>query len=376
MAACCVFAGCASPEGLGAVEQTRAGRCNQLLSFETRRQQSNIVRRAEFYRDAFLEGYIAQILSELTPEHLPQGLAPRVILVSNDAVNAYSFPDGTIYIHTGLLSLLENEAELALVLGHELAHAIHRHALRAFMAYLEIKDSAVADPDWSAPGVGSRDLTAWFGTSEFPEEMKDILRDLEVEADRLGIDMIAKAGYNFNEALEIFEHFSEDGQNLQGAVRAAEMRAAFADVRPLRERVHLTQRQAFDYRLYNLLLNQASRELQRGRFDRALQFAQRCCRASPADARCHFVLGEILRQRNHPGDHHLALRHYHLSIASDASLTESHKAIGIIYLKQGQACLAKSFFETALALKPGAPDSAYIKGYLDQCTTQIEGGDL
>jgi predicted Zn-dependent protease len=376
LAALCLIAGCAGARGLCSIQHTRVERFTQLLSFETRRQQSNIVRRSEFYRDAHLEEFIAQILCDLTPPHLPEGIAPRVILVANDAVNAYSFPDGAIYIHTSLLTRLENEAELALVLAHELAHVTHRHALRAFMAYQEIKNSAAAEHGRSHPGAGARDLTAWFGTGEFPEAMCGILRSLEVEADRIGIDMIVKAGYNFIETLEIFEHLKEDGQNFQSAGRAAEMREAFADIRPLGRRGRLTDRQAFDTRLHNLLLNQAARELQHGHFDRALQSAQRCSRASPTDARCHFVLGEILRQRNHPGDHHLALRHYHLSIASDPSLAGSRKAIGLIYLKQGQARLAKSFFETALALNPNAPDSAYIHAYLDQCTTQIEGGDL
>ena len=87
----------------------------------------------------------------------------------------------------------------------------------------------------------------------------------------------------------------------------------------------------------------------------------------------HFLMGEILRQRNKAEDGLQALAHYHQALAADPLLPEPHKAIGLIHLEQGRALLARGFFEKALAQAPQAPDSDYIRSYLTQCIITIEG---
>jgi tetratricopeptide (TPR) repeat protein len=107
-----------------------------------------------------------------------------------------------------------------------------------------------------------------------------------------------------------------------------------------------------------------------------LRCARRLVRDAPAHACGFFLLGEILRQRNEAGDTPQALAHYFRAIVSDPSFPGPHKAIGLIYFKQGQARLAKRFFENALALAPHSHDNDYIRSYLTQCIITIEGEDL
>ena len=107
-----------------------------------------------------------------------------------------------------------------------------------------------------------------------------------------------------------------------------------------------------------------------------MRCARRLVRDAPAHACGYLLLGEILRQRNEAGDTPQALAHYFRAIVSDPSLPGPHKAIGLIYFKQGQARLAKSFFENALALAPHSHDKDYIRSYLTQCIITIEGEDL
>ena len=123
----------------------RGERLTQLLNFETRREQSAIARRSTSYREPQLEQHLERMLACLMPTEAPEGTVPRIVLLSDPGLNAYSFPDGAIYIHTGLLSHLENEAELALLLAHELAHVTRRHALRVLAAGPAETDVTVFD---------------------------------------------------------------------------------------------------------------------------------------------------------------------------------------------------------------------------------------
>ena len=76
-------------------------------------------------------------------------------------------------------------------------------------------------------------------------------------------------------------------------------------------------------------------------------------------------IGEIYRQRGLASDTQKALRYYQSAIKIDSSYAEPHKTIGIIHFKEGHKMLAKKFFKSCLSI---APDKAYIKGYLKQCT--------
>jgi tetratricopeptide (TPR) repeat protein len=138
----------------------------------------------------------------------------------------------------------------------------------------------------------------------------------------------------------------------------------------------LTDRTVFGKHLQGLLFEQGWLELRHGRWDEALRCARRLLRDVPTQARGHFLVGEILRQRNEAGDEREALAHYHRALAADPSLTGAYKAIGLIHLKNDQARLARFFFEKALALAPHSDDNNYIRSYLTQCTIPIEGEDL
>ena len=141
----CLCWGCSGPGAMVSSSGARGERLTQLLNFETRREQSAIARRSTSYREPQLEQHLERMLAWLMPTEAPEGIVPRMVLISDPGLNAYSFPDGAIYIHTGLLSHLENEAELALLLAHELAHVTGRHALRVLAAGPAETDVTVFD---------------------------------------------------------------------------------------------------------------------------------------------------------------------------------------------------------------------------------------
>ena len=82
-------------------------------------------------RDPMLEDYLNDVAHRLIPAAAQEaGIMPSVSVLINPALNAFAYPTGAIYVHSGLLARLENEAQLATVLGHEIGHIVYRHAIR------------------------------------------------------------------------------------------------------------------------------------------------------------------------------------------------------------------------------------------------------
>ena len=373
--AACLCLGCVGPGAAVPSPEARVEHLRQQLSLESRREQSAIAHRSLVYHEPQLEEFLEQVLAALVPAPVPHDIVPRVILLRELSLDAYSFPDGSIFIHTGLFARLENEAELALLLAHELVHITRQHALRALVTCPPEANVAFFNPERPDPLSWFQDTPTLSAMGEPSDELVSLRRDLEQEADRMGLDMIVQAGYDPYEAIEIFDNLIKDDADRPGAERAAAILQALSTVDFIRPG-GLTDRSAFERRLQPLLWDQAWLELQRGQWDDAVRCARRLIQDVPARARGHYLLGETLRRRNNAGDVPLALTHYFRAIALDPSFPEPHKAIGLIQLKQGQARSAKGFFEKALSLAPHSFDSDYIRSYLTQCIMITGGEDL
>jgi predicted Zn-dependent protease len=124
---------CASPlPPLGALGPSAALEPDEALLWEqAAREHRRLSASAHVLRDPVLDDYLTSIARHLMPPDLAEGgMAITVHVLANPSLNAFSLPNGAIYLHSGLLARLENEAQLALVLGHELGHIMHRHAIR------------------------------------------------------------------------------------------------------------------------------------------------------------------------------------------------------------------------------------------------------
>jgi predicted Zn-dependent protease len=82
-------------------------------------------------RDPILEDYLLDLVHRLLPPGTREaGVFPAVHVLINPALNAFTYPTGAIYVHSGLVARLENEAQLATVLAHEISHIVQRHTIR------------------------------------------------------------------------------------------------------------------------------------------------------------------------------------------------------------------------------------------------------
>jgi predicted Zn-dependent protease len=203
-------------------------------------------------------------------------------------------------------------------------------------------------------------------------------RELESEADQVGLDLMAKANYDSKEALKLFEHLKLEieaeaiaqpfffGTHPNVQQRIANARQWLA--RGVDENRGAVKNTAeFEVRLQRVLLTNARLDLRLGRFEVARKTVAKYLAIQPADARAYYLLGEILRQRNRHDDARAAVGYFEKAIALDPSYPEPHKAIGLIHYKDGEKQLAKKFFESCLLLSPNASDNAYIRGYLKNC---------
>jgi predicted Zn-dependent protease len=133
-------------------------------------------------------------------------------LIQDDAINAWAMPGGMIAFYTGILPVTQNEAGIAVVMGHEIAHAILNHGQQRMSAAMvqEMGMTALGvgtgaaglSPEiqamsMSAFGVGS----SLFGTLPFSRSNED-------EADLLGLKLMAIAGYNPEEAVTFWERMN------------------------------------------------------------------------------------------------------------------------------------------------------------------------
>jgi predicted Zn-dependent protease len=131
-------------------------------------------------------------------------------LVMNDEVNAWCMPGGKVVFYTGILPVTQDEAGMAVVMGHEIAHAVANHGNERMSQQMALMLGA---------------MTLDVALNEKPEETRDIFmlaygvsgtlgtlaysRQHEYEADKLGMIFMAMAGYNPERTLEFWQKMSE-----------------------------------------------------------------------------------------------------------------------------------------------------------------------
>src|SRR5262245_23430426 len=96
------------------------------------KEEDKLAKTGKIYEDPMLEEYLESVAVKVMPPVVQQAGGPpiRVSVFRDPTLNAFAMPNGHVYVHTGLLARVENEAQLATILGHELTHVTNRHALK------------------------------------------------------------------------------------------------------------------------------------------------------------------------------------------------------------------------------------------------------
>ncbi|WP_138995117.1 M48 family metallopeptidase [Larkinella sp. C7] len=151
---------------------------------------------------------IPEYLKSLDPNH-PDFINFKFYLVHDDTFNASAYPNGTVIVHTGLIKQLENEAQLAAILGHEIAHVTQRHHTKSYRT----------GKDWQALADFGSTVTGYQTGSDVPAKLIQAAKDMyhssynreqETQADRIGLQYMFMAGYDPRQAAKVWSKLARD----------------------------------------------------------------------------------------------------------------------------------------------------------------------
>ncbi|WP_299688161.1 M48 family metallopeptidase [uncultured Vibrio sp.] len=205
--------------GLTACSASPTGR-NQLLlfsdqdmsqlgaqSFEQMKQELSI------NQDAKINAYVQCVADSIT-QHIPkQGFSEwEVVVFDSDQVNAFALPGGKIGVYTGLLNVAVNQDQLATVIGHEVAHVLADHSNE------RLSQSQLANTGLSITNValGSSEYSQYqsltmaaLGLGVQYGVMLPYGRTQESEADIVGLEYMAQAGFDPNQSINLWQNMAK-----------------------------------------------------------------------------------------------------------------------------------------------------------------------
>lgn len=149
---------------------------------------------------------------------LPNANWEFVVFESEEA-NAFCLPGGKVGIYTGILPITKDEAGLATVIGHEVAHAVARHGGERVSQATILQTGGTllsAAVDEQSPAV-QKGVAVAYGLGSNLGILLPYSREQESEADHIGLLYMARAGYNPQEAVEFWQRFSEYGREKGGS---------------------------------------------------------------------------------------------------------------------------------------------------------------
>jgi predicted Zn-dependent protease len=348
-------------------------------------EEAQIQKRVKAYDDPLLEAYLARIVERLTSADVRGSGAPAfsITVLRDPTLNAFAMPNGRIYVHTGLLARLDNEAQLAMILGHEITHVTKRHALRSAL-YAQNPQALFTVPVLSPTaqvvlghGLQVAALAAISGYGG----------DLEREADAGGMARLVQAGYDPNEAPKLCELLSKESKDrgsletffLGNQARLIEciedtsrlVRTQYA-VSAANPPYRMTSTEEFGLRMWPLVRENARLDIQAGRFTLAAGQLDRVLTIGPTDPIAQLYYGDLYRlqsQRSRDAADRAdkakkARERYERSAELDPTYPDPFRQLGLLYYQQNENARAREAFQRYLELKPDAADAGRIKEYL------------
>lgn len=340
-------------------------------------EERDISRSGLVYKDRELDEYLNSVARKLQPPEVYKKIPFRVIVLKNPYSNAFAYPNGVVYVHTGILSRIDSEAQLATLLAHEMTHATHRHQVIGFRS-LQNKAAVFASlrsTIGSLPAVG--ELTNVLGEIGTEAAITGHSRDLETEADMVGINLVVKAGYDPNEAPKVFKHIKAelDEEEIKEPFffgSHPRLQDRIDNYEDFLKKLNKPARGVENADVYrkkaaSAVLENASLDLKAGRFQSARRGAEKYIATRPWEARGYYLMGEVFRQKGDKGDSKEAERYFKKAVSLDKPAPEAYKGLGLLYFKNGNRAEAGKAFRSYISLMPHAPDRTYIEDYLAQC---------
>src|SRR5256886_6740159 len=376
---------------------------------QAEKEEEGLAKKAKIYDAPLLEEYLGKLGDRLLPDEVRAAGGPgfRFGVMSDPTLNAFAMPNGRVYVHSGLLSRLDNEAQLAMILGHEMTHVTSRHALRftrdATNKQILFTVLAVAASIGVAVASGSRTKSGdYVGAAVLSQTANAILgiglqlaaiaaingygRDLEREADQGGMEKLVRAGYDPNEAPKVFQLLMSESKDrgsletfffgshprLQDRIESTTelVNTRYAAAAAAADTVKTSEE--FGLRMRTVVRENARLDIRAGRFKLAEAQLDRGAAITPKDPTLHLYYGDLYRLQAQRARSVAdkddfaknALEHYQPSARPRPTVPDPFPHPRVLYYPQKDAERARDAFKKYLALKPDAPDAKRIREYL------------
>lgn len=160
-----------------------------------------------------MQAAVTQYLQSIGKAELISGYQWEFNLVNENTANAWCMPGGKVVFHSGIMPLCANEAGVAVVMGHEIAHAVARHGNERMSQGLaaELGGVALAVALSEKPEQTQKLFNTAYGTAATYGVILPFSRAHESEADEMGLIFMAIAGYDPNEAISFWQRMAAAG---------------------------------------------------------------------------------------------------------------------------------------------------------------------
>jgi Zn-dependent protease with chaperone function len=161
-----------------------------------------------------VQNYVKIVGTSLVPPYQrdlpasdPSKIPFQFYVVENNEANAFALANGTVVVNSGLLDVLDNEAQLAAVLGHEMAHATQEHTWRQ-LQFHKTERFGLALASAVAAAYGQYNLSNALTLTQAAIQ-NGYSRNLENQADRVGLEYMTAAGYDPREAPRVWKQMTK-----------------------------------------------------------------------------------------------------------------------------------------------------------------------
>lgn len=336
------------------------------ILMQMQRYERQLADAPERVRDPELNRYLSELTCQLAGEFCPE---IRVYLLRQPYFNAAMAPNGMLIVWTGLLLRVEDEAQLAFVLAHEIGHYQARHSLARWRKLKSTGNLAMALQVLGA-GVGGGLVGAAAGMGAY-SSLFAFSREQEREADDYGLARLQAMGYADRRAGELWAAVWEEEQarerNLLSSIFATHPASA-----ERRDRLLAAARgngDTLEYQRFRAAVS-AHRaswlddEIGRRHFAQTSVLLTRLRNLSFRPGEIAHFEAEMYRRRAQDGDLERAVHAYSSAIASGDAPAQSQRGLGLTLRQLGRHQEAASALRSYLDIDPQAPDRALIESWL------------
>ncbi len=348
----------------------------KMIFKQSNEESDNIDRSDMIIGDTLVNAYLDSLLIKLAGRKQVEKFHLKARVIKNPVFNAFAYPNGRIFIHSGLFCQIDNEAQLATLLSHELTHVTNKHALKQLD---NLSGKANALGVFGALTVGGgivgglANIAGVLGTRL---SLYGYAQNLETEADTAGLRLMLSAGYSSEESLKLFSHLMEDikFEKIQEPYfysthpRVKERLETYTKLLNTKYKTctgGVTNQEQFEKTVIRILVVNTDLSIAAGRFSFGQRLSDKMVRLDSLSSWGWYFKGEVIRKKtSDPDSLRTAELYFSKSIASDSTFAPGFKQLGLISYKRKDFGKSDFYFEKYLALAPESKDKKFIESYI------------